>query len=140
MTTTYFESTLGIEDAELCWKEAIESKQLQNIASLYCDKAVLMGALSPKVAYGKKEISSYFKLLKSLDQLSVHFFETRITKLGHAAINSGVYRFDFMENGEQKNFVARYTFVLEYKEASGQWLIVNHHSSLLPQKHSGLIS
>lgn len=140
MTTTYFESTLGIEDAELCWKEAIESKHLQNIASLYCDKAVLMGALSPNVAHGKKEISSYFKLLKSLDQLSVHFFETRINKLGHTAINSGIYRFDFIENGEQKSIVARYTFVLEYKEATGQWLIINHHSSLLPQKDSRLFS
>lgn len=134
MTTTYFKSTLGIEDAELCWKDAIKARQLNKIVNLYSEKAILLGAFSPEVATSKKEISQYFKELFKRTDLSVHFLETYITKLEEVAINTGILRFDYTQDGNKRSAVARYTFVLQYSSITGQWLIVNHHSSVLPQK------
>ncbi|WP_417603263.1 DUF4440 domain-containing protein [Owenweeksia hongkongensis] len=134
MTTTYFKSTLGIEDAELCWKDAIKARQLNKILNLYSEKAILLGAFSPEVASTKSEISQYFKELFKRTDLSVCFLETYITKMEDAAINTGIYRFDYTEDGNRRSVVARYTFALQYSEITGQWLIINHHSSVLPQK------
>jgi hypothetical protein len=47
------------------------------------------------------------------------------------AINTGLYTFTLTQNGVQQQVHARYTFV--YQRTSGEWLIVNHHSSLVPE-------
>jgi hypothetical protein len=47
------------------------------------------------------------------------------------AINTGLYTFTLTENGVQQQVPARYTFV--YRRTNGEWLIVNHHSSVVPE-------
>src|SRR4051794_9390270 len=68
----------------------------------------------------------------------VHFLENkpqgaidqRVIRLGcNDAIDSGLYTFTM---GDGKRVRARYTFVYNYQD--GQWLIVSHHSSAMPEK------
>jgi uncharacterized protein (TIGR02246 family) len=47
------------------------------------------------------------------------------------AINTGVYRFTLTKDGKQQQVRARYTYVYELRD--GKWLIVNHHSSAMPE-------
>jgi uncharacterized protein (TIGR02246 family) len=47
------------------------------------------------------------------------------------AINTGRYTFTLTQNGVPQQVHARYTFV--YQRTDGAWLIVNHHSSLVPE-------
>jgi hypothetical protein len=46
------------------------------------------------------------------------------------AINTGLYTFTLTENGVQQQVPARYT--LSTSGTNGEWLIVNHHSSVVP--------
>jgi uncharacterized protein (TIGR02246 family) len=48
------------------------------------------------------------------------------------AIDTGVYVFTLTQDGKQQQVEARYTFVYELRR--GKWLIVNHHSSAMPEQ------
>ena len=48
------------------------------------------------------------------------------------AIDAGVYVFTLTQDGEQRQVEARYTFVYELR--GNTWLIVNHHSSGMPEQ------
>jgi uncharacterized protein (TIGR02246 family) len=48
------------------------------------------------------------------------------------AINSGIYTFDVVSNGVPAKVQARYSFT--YKKIGSQWLIIDHHSSGMPEK------
>ena len=56
--------------------------------------------------------------------------EPLATMYGNA--NAGLYSFSFDQNGEKKVVPARFTFV--YQKQGNQWLIINHHSSKLPDQ------
>jgi hypothetical protein len=45
-------------------------------------------------------------------------------------VNSGLYTFSLAENGGHADVAARFTFV--YREYEDKWLIIEHHSSILP--------
>jgi hypothetical protein len=47
------------------------------------------------------------------------------------AVDSGTYRFTLMKDGVIDHVDARFTFV--YEKIDGTWLIVNHHSSAMPE-------
>ena len=47
------------------------------------------------------------------------------------AVDTGVYRFTLDKPGGVETVDARYTFV--YEKQGGDWLIVNHHSSAVPE-------
>ena len=49
-----------------------------------------------------------------------------------AAMDSGVYTFTLTAaDGKKQQVQARYTFL--YERLGGQWKILNHHSSAMPQ-------
>ena len=71
----------------------------------------------------------------------VHFLENkpqgvvdrRVIRLGcNDALYSGLYTFTF---GNGTKVQARYTYVYDYID--GQWLIVSHHSSAMPERAPG---
>ncbi|NEK64408.1 MAG: SgcJ/EcaC family oxidoreductase, partial [Xanthomonas perforans] len=49
-----------------------------------------------------------------------------------SAVDAGVYTFTLTDkHGNKSNVQARYTFV--YEKRDGKWLIINHHSSAMPE-------
>jgi hypothetical protein len=58
------------------------------------------------------------------------------------AANDGYYTFEFtkMENGEPTNVVkrARYSFIYRKDPRTGKWMIIDHHSSALPNAPASL--
>ena len=49
----------------------------------------------------------------------------------NSAFDSGAYTFDIVKNGKPAKVRARYTYI--YKKIDGDWKIVNHHSSAMPE-------
>ncbi|MBY6189561.1 SgcJ/EcaC family oxidoreductase [Microbulbifer agarilyticus] len=109
------------------WNNALQTGNPKNVAALYESNGILLPTVSNKVRHNHAEIEDYF----------VHFLakgpqgkidEANIRTFGELAINSGVYTFTFADGAVVQ---ARYTFV--YRWNGQRWLIVEHHSSAMPE-------
>ena len=109
------------------WNDALQTGNPKNVAALYEANAILLPTVSNKVRHNHEEIEDYF----------VHFLakgpqgkidEANVRVFSDIAINSGVYTFSFKD---QSSVQARFTFV--YRWNGQRWMIVEHHSSMLPE-------
>ncbi|HEY6798410.1 MAG TPA: SgcJ/EcaC family oxidoreductase [Kineosporiaceae bacterium] len=113
------------------WNAALATGNPQKVADRYAPDAVLLPTVSNQVRTDRAGIVDYF----------THFLTNKpkgkikksIVKIlsPTAAIDSGLYVFTLTTNGKQRMVQARYTFV--YEKHGKTWLIVNHHSSVLPE-------
>ena len=109
------------------WNNALQTGDPKAVAALYETNGILLPTVSNQVRHNHAEIEDYF----------VHFLakgpkgkidEANIRTFGDLAINSGVYTFSFADGAVVQ---ARYTFV--YRWNGQRWLIVEHHSSAMPE-------
>ena len=110
------------------WNNAIQTNDPDTVTALYDPHAILLPTMSNSVRHNHDEIRDYFVqfLAKhpqgNIDEANIQIYES-------VACNSGLYTFRF-EDGSQMQ--ARFTFV--YVWNGKQWLIVEHHSSGMPEK------
>ena len=102
------------------------------MVDLYAQNAVLQPTVSNQVRATPAAIKDYFEHflpMKPVGQINYR----EIRQLGsNVAMDSGVYTFALTEaSGETREVKARYTFV--YEQVGGQWKILNHHSSAMPE-------
>ena len=112
------------------WNAALATGDPERVADLYAPDAVLLPTLSPQIRTTRAGIVDYFThFLPSGPQAVIT--QEFITVLDRDdAINTGLYTFTLTQDGGEQVH-ARYTFV--YRRIDGAWLIVNHHSSLVPE-------
>ncbi|MET9684554.1 SgcJ/EcaC family oxidoreductase [Streptomyces coeruleorubidus] len=122
---------LGLFDQ---WNAALRTGDAQKVADLYAKDAVLLPTVSNNVRTDRAEIVDYFE----------HFLKnkpagTKVESVVNVldrdtVIDTGVYEFALTdhETGAKNTVKARYTYVYE-KQPNGTWLIVNHHSSKMPE-------
>lgn len=118
-----------ISDQFEMWNNALQTGDPDNVAACYAEDAILLPTVSAKVRHNHEEIRDYF----------VHFLakkpygkitEQNIRIYGDMAINSGLYTFTLTDGNAQADVAARFTFV--YRKYDDGWLIIEHHSSILP--------
>jgi uncharacterized protein (TIGR02246 family) len=118
--------------AAATWASALGEDEPDKVLQLYSDDAVLWGTLSPMVRSDRSALRDYFvTAFKVLPGLKVAFGERLIRVYGSTAVNTGYYTFTYVKDGETKIFPARYSFT--YVKNGENWLIVDHHSSAMPQ-------
>ncbi|MET0013900.1 MAG: SgcJ/EcaC family oxidoreductase [Sedimenticola sp.] len=109
------------------WNSALQTGDPKKVAALYESNGILLPTVSNKVRHNHEEVEDYF----------VHFLakgpvgeidEANIRTFGDIAINSGIYTFTFKDGAVVQ---ARYTFV--YRWNGERWLIIEHHSSQMPE-------
>ena len=115
------------------WLKAVSTGSPDAVMSLYADNAVLLPTLAPTVCDTPAKRLEYFKVFTANENLQGKIDELHTRVMGDVAVNSGHYTFTFKKNGEQVTAAARFTYV--YKKTSFGWMIVEHHSSLLPAGH-----
>jgi len=115
------------------WNAALQTGDAEKVADLYAKDAVLLPTVSNKVRTDRAGIVDYFE----------HFLQNKpVGKKVHtiinvldsdSAIDTGVYEFTLTDpdTGAKRVVEARYTY--EYEKRGGQWKIVNHHSSAMPE-------
>lgn len=113
------------------WNQALQSGDPEQVASLYAPDAVLLPTVSNQVRRNRQEIKDYFQMFLTrrpkgrIDWSNIRIFDD-------IAINSGIYTFELSPPGEAPISVqARYTFV--YHWSGERWLIIEHHSSVMPE-------
>jgi len=102
------------------------------ILTLYAEDAVLWGTISTERRDDPTAIRDYFvNAYKALPNLTVTFEDPYIRVYGDAAVNTGSYTFSYEKDGATQTLPARYSFTLIKRD--GDWRIVDHHSSAMPQ-------
>lgn len=110
------------------WNTAIKTRDPDKVLAEYAPDAILLPTLSNKPRHNHAEIRDYFEhFLAKGPQGKID--ESNVRTFGDIAVNSGIYTFSFA-NGDQVQ--ARYTYV--YRKLDGEWKIVEHHSSAMPEK------
>ncbi|MFI6099437.1 SgcJ/EcaC family oxidoreductase [Lentzea sp. NPDC051213] len=114
------------------WNAALATGDPQKVADRYAPNAVLLPTVSNQVRSTRAEIVDYFvEFLKAKPSGTI--LNSYVVVLNpEDAIDAGTYRFALTKDGKASTVDARYTFV--YEKVDGKWLIVNHHSSAMPEK------
>ncbi len=108
------------------WNDALQTLDSQTVTDLYAQDAILLPTVSGKVRHNHEEIKDYFDHFLQLEPKGT-IDEHNVRLFGDVAVNSGIYTFD-LNSGDSVQ--ARYTYV--YRKTEGEWKIVEHHSSKMP--------
>ncbi|WP_327167356.1 SgcJ/EcaC family oxidoreductase [Streptomyces subrutilus] len=113
------------------WNKALATGDSRKVTALYAPDAVLLPTVSPRIRTNHAEIADYFDEFLA-KKPSGKKLRTVVEVLdADTAIDTGLYRFTLTDKaGKTSEVDARYTYV--YEKTGGKWLIVNHHSSVLP--------
>ena len=110
------------------WNRAVQDGDSGKVADLYAPDAILLPTLSNCVRRSREEIMDYFDHFLARGP-SGRIDESDIRVFGEIAINSGMYTFTFRD---ESSAPARFTFVYHWN--GEHWMIVEHHSSLMPEQ------
>ena len=112
------------------WGHAFTLETTDRIVDLYAADASLWGTLSPQQRTDTESIRDYFENAFTYEKRSVVFTSSHIRCFGDMAVSSGACTYSLEKDSERLTLPARFTLV--YARRNGQWLIVEHHSSVLP--------
>lgn len=118
-----------IADQFVTWNQALQTGDPDKVVACYAADAILLPTVSAKVRHNHDEIRDYFVLFLAKKPHG-RIIEQNIRIFDSIAINSGLYTFSLTEDGAQADVAARFTFV--YRKHEDGWLIIEHHSSILP--------
>ncbi|NJK52709.1 MAG: SgcJ/EcaC family oxidoreductase [Leptolyngbyaceae cyanobacterium SU_3_3] len=113
------------------WDQSLQTGKSSEVAKNYADEAILVPTVSNKVRHTHPEIEDYFERFLSLKP-DGRIEEQNIQIYCDMAVNSGLYTFAVVKDGQPSEVKARFTFV--YRKVGDRWLIVDHHSSEMPEQ------
>ena len=109
------------------WNNALQTGDPKQVAALYENNAILLPTISNQVRHNNEEREDYFVNFLAKGPVG-KIDESNVRTFGDVAINSGVYTFTFKDGASVQ---ARFTYV--YRWNGQKWLIVEHHSSQMPE-------
>jgi uncharacterized protein (TIGR02246 family) len=113
------------------WNAALATGRSNEVARLYAPTGVLAPTVSNEVRDTPAKIQDYFtKFLQSKPQGRINYRQIRVLD-ENTALDTGVYTFSLTTDGKVSKVQARYTYL--YEKIDGEWKIMNHHSSAMPE-------
>jgi len=109
------------------WNDALKTGDPKTVAARYSKDAVLLPTLSDRARYTNDAIADYFVGFLSKKPTG-EILEGNIKIGPNWAQDAGIYEFTFEDGSKTRG---RYSYVYTYEK--GQWLISNHHSSIMPE-------
>lgn len=113
------------------WNAALATGKTSEVVKLYAHNGILQPTVSNKIRATPAEIGDYFDHFLALKPKgTINYRQIRILD-DNTAFDSGAYTFEIVKNGKPAKVRARYTYI--YEKIDGDWKIVNHHSSAMPE-------
>lgn len=125
----------AVKEALVEWVRALEAHDAARAVALYDKDSVMLSAFAIDPITTPEGLLKYYK--KVVGQQNIHIVVTaeNIREFGDVAVNTGLYRFHYEQEGEPMDYPARFSFVYVLKD--GKWTIISHHSSIVPGKEKG---
>ncbi len=120
-----------VATATAVWVAALNSREPVRITVLYDAEAVFWGTTSKTIRATPAAVAEYFQTAPQRPTVRCTLGEQHIRIYGEMAINSGYYTFSEVVDGKTEVRPARFTFV--FRKRDGKWMIVDHHSSRVPE-------
>mgnify|MGYP002784759605 CR=1 FL=1 len=114
------------------WVAAVESKDVKKIVSLYDKDSVMLSAFAVDPITSHKGLAGYYTKVVAEPEISIKVVKQDARVFGDVAVNTGLYNFYWVQDGEPMDIPARFSFVYVLKD--GKWSIISHHSSRVPGK------
>jgi uncharacterized protein (TIGR02246 family) len=114
------------------WNAALGTGDAQKVAARYAPDAVLLPTASPRIRTDHAGIVDYFEHFQLKKPVGEKVQSVINILDWDSAVDAGLYEFHVTDpkTGAKSTIEARYTY--EYEKRGSRWLIVNHHSSVLP--------
>ena len=110
------------------WNQALQTGDPDKVVALYAERSILLPTMSNKPRLTPAEKEEYF--IHFIEKRPFARIDLREIEIGcDMAVDSGLYTFTFAKTGETVS--GRYSFT--YRWDGSQWLIVSHHSSVMPE-------
>ena len=109
------------------WNDTLQTGDAKKVCTLYESDGILLPTVSNQVRHNHAEMEDYFDHFLTKEP-SCTVDESNVRIFGQLAINSGIYSFTFKDESVVQ---ARFTFV--YRFNGNRWMIVEHHSSRMPE-------
>ncbi|GLS28177.1 SgcJ/EcaC family oxidoreductase [Marinibactrum halimedae] len=120
--------TAAIEALFDRWNASLQTGDPKAVVKNYAERSILLPTVSNVPRLTAEEKEDYFVHFLTNEPSGVIDMR-QITMNGDLAIDSGLYTFTFGKTGQKVK--ARYSFA--YQNIDGEWLIVSHHSSAMPE-------
>ena len=121
-----------VSAATKVWVDAFNTRDPKRIVALYAPDAVFWGTTAKTIATTPDAVWAYFKDAGLRPDTRVAIDEQHPRVYGSIAINSGAYTFSDARDGVATN-VRKARFTLVFRRDGDRWLIVDHHSSRVPE-------
>ena len=113
------------------WIATFNSHDADRLSELYDQGARLLSTGgNEKPLDGRETIRVYFTPFLKRGDAVVFDHDDAVKVSSNIGVETGYYHFNIDPTGKPDVWVSRYTFVFEKKD--GNWLIVHHHSSRVP--------
>lgn len=128
----------GVEATFDLWTGAVCRHIPEEAVKLYDEDAILYATLNPTPMTTQAERLEYFRSITSFPGMKVAAESQHLRMFGDTlAVVSGLYNFEYLdENRQNVKIPARYSMVFK-RVNENQWLIIDHHSSALPDLQAG---
>lgn len=110
------------------WNASLATGNPAKVVANYAKDSVLIPTVSNDIRYTQSQRREYFKHFLA-NQPRGKIDHSTIRVFSDIATHSGQYTFTF---GNGTKVPARFTFVYQ-KQPDGKWLIIEHHSSKMPE-------
>lgn len=117
------------------WNDALQTGDPRKVAALYSNESSLLGTISNVIRNCEDSKADYFDMFLKLQPhgtiltSNIRFLDSART----IACNSGIYMFEVIRDGTKEENKARYSFIYNKDKETGDWKIVEHHSSWMPE-------
>ncbi len=112
------------------WVHAIEAHDAPKVVALYDKDSVMLSAFAVDPITTHAALLEYYKKVVAEPQIDINVTKQDPRVSGNVAVNTGLYTFHWVQDGETMDIPARFSFVYVLKD--GKWSIISHHSSRVP--------
>ena len=116
------------------WIQLINIVDIDNLLNLYDSEAILIPTFSDRILNTSEKLRGYFETLGAYQDLTVTVHEKTVAIQDlqkDIFLLSGIYSWCFTSDGENHNFQARFSYLINLSKTSP---ILHHHSSQVPHQ------